>query len=500
MKLSKGFFRRISVLLLSFVMAAVSGYVNTSAETVSKSSPTEDEARAADMVQTIFSLYSETGGENEEYINLHEYHNTSQSGYLWSNFSGVGMQYYMCRLYPDDNVQKDTFRKMINNFLYFRQSDSSSNAAENSVKYHSARGTAVDSGYGDCFFDDNIWVARNYLRAYEILGDQWYLEEAIRINNWVLSGWNNELGGIVWSEVGLTQNANAQHLERGLSANACGIIVNAQLSELAATDSEKEFYLAWAERFYAFCKRMQNTPDSYDYWNGIHTVIENGVFKDGDINRVHYSYNSGSMILANLALYDCTTDDKKRAEYMDDALKTADAANKTFNLYDDINTKKHYYQGDPWFAAILNEAYYELYRHKQPAADNYMELFAENVRTAYSNRDGETGLCPYQAVWGVSWDRNESFVIHQIGFAEQAVLTALYRMPVKPEENPPEYIVGDVDNNKKVDVADILTIKNLIMAGEESWTADYLDRGDMNHDGTLTVGDMLSIKNIIMNQ
>lgn len=398
----------------------------TTAPAPQLSRPTDEEKLATSMVDTIFDLYSEKGGSGENaYINLKEYHNQPHSGYLWSNFSGVGMQYYVCKLYPDDTKQAEIFRRMINNFKYFRQSNPETNTAENSVKYHSARGQRVNTGSGDCFFDDNIWVARNYLRAYEILGDQWYLEEAIRVNNWVLSGWNNELGGIVWSEVGLTDQANEQHLERGLSANACGIIVNAELSQLVSDPEQKVFHLNWAEKFYNFCKKMQNTPASYDYWNGIHTIIEDGIRKDGDINRVHFSYNSGSMILANLALYDCTEDQTKKDAYMDDAIKTAAAAKKTFYVLDS-GAKKMYYQGDPWFAAILCEAYYELRQYNEKVADRYLETFSDNVTLAYANRDKRTKLCPYQAPLKVTWDKNESYVIHQVGFAQQAVIAALY--------------------------------------------------------------------------
>lgn len=388
--------------------------------------PTEQETMALRMVDTIFDQYGDKGGAgNSAYINLREHYNTQQSGFLWSNFSGVGMQYYVCKLYPDDAKQKEIFRRMIYNFQFFRQSNPENNKAENSVKYHSARGNRINGGYGDCFFDDNIWVARNYLRAYEILGDEWYLEEAIRVNNWVLSGWNNELGGIVWSEVGLTDQANEQHLERGLSANACGIMVNAMLSQLVESPDQKEFHLNWAKQFYSFCKKMQNTPNSYDYWNGIHTIIENGVRKDGDVNRVHFSYNSGSMILANLLMYECAEDEAEKKAYMDDALKTAAAAKKTFYVLDS-NTKKMYYQGDPWFAAILNEAYYELSKYDAKGGGRYLESFTKNVEIAYSNRDKRTKLCPYQAPWEVTWDKNESYVIHQIGFAQQAVIAALY--------------------------------------------------------------------------
>ena len=400
----------------------------TAAVTTTEAKSTEEEVRAMEMVEKLYSLYAVEGGiRDRAYINYKEYHNTTQSGFLWTNFSAVGMQYYVCKLYPDDADEKAIFEKMINNFKYFRQRNPEQNAAANSVKYHSGRGMSLYTGSGTCFFDDNIWVARNYLRAYEILGDEWYLEEAIRVNNWVLSGWDNNLGGIVWSEEGLGDNANEQHLERGLSANACGIIVNAMLADILKDDEQKAFHLEWAEKFYNFCKKMQNKPISYDYWNGIHTVIENGVRKNGSVNKVHYAYNSGSMILANLALYKATADDAKKAAYLEDALGTAKAAKRTFNVTDGQIGKK-YYKHDPWFAAILCEAYFELGAYDRSVADGYMESFSKNAEFAFNNRDSASGLLPYQSTkkYGTIGRDDEHWGIHQIGTVQQAVLAALY--------------------------------------------------------------------------
>ena len=381
---------------------------------------------AAQMIKNVFRRYGmESGSGSTAVINLREYYNSNQSGYLWSNFCGVGMQYYVCKLYPDDEEQKTVFLKMINNLKYFRQSYKDSEGNEIYVKYHSGRGSAPDKGQGDCYFDDNIWVARNFLRAFEIFGDESYIEEAKKINTWVLKGWNDDIGGIVWSELGLNDNANEQHLERGLSANACGIIVNAMLSDLAQTEEEKAFHMEWALKFYNFCKKMQNTPATFDYWNGIHTIIVDGVRKDGSVNKVHYSYNSGSMILADLLLYELTDDEEAKAEYLRDARGTSAAANRTFYQIDPKNGKR-YIQGDPWFAAILCEAYYELYKYDPENAGKYLSNFSKNVQNAFENRDTKTGLCPYHATQKNTWEHNEAYVIHQVGVAQQAVIVALY--------------------------------------------------------------------------
>ena len=103
--------------------------------------------------------------------------------------------------------------------------------------------------------------------------------------------WDWDLGGLVWCEQGLTDQATEQELERGLSANACCILVNAWLYQLTGEKS----YLEWADRFYQFCKQMQD-PVTKIYYNGVHTLLQNSHRQAGDVNKDLYSYNSGSMI------------------------------------------------------------------------------------------------------------------------------------------------------------------------------------------------------------
>lgn len=434
------FYLILALFLLSFTVLALVSCGNTADSTApdttpadttptvttpaTTAKPTANELLAEEMVATIWNAYGDKGSD---YLNVLEHYGNNRTGYLWSNFSASGMQYYLCKLNPNDEKVKEDYRLTIENFLYFRH-PGKYEGTDVAVKYHSDRTGRKNFGTGTCFFDDNIWVARNYLRAYEILGDKFYLEEAIRVNNWVLSGWNNELGGLVWSEDGLRDNANEQNLERGLSANACGAIVNAMLAGLATNEEDRAFHMEWAEKFYNFCKKMQNKPESYDYFNGIHTVIVNGVRKDGTINRAHYSYNSGSMIIADLLLYEITDDEEKKAAYMDDAVGTAAAAFKTFYRTDSASGKS-YISGDPWFAAILHEAYYEL--SKYSTNKTYMRAFAANVKNGYANRDTQSGLLPYEAFHANAWQRNETYVIHQVGFAQQAVLNALWEKESK---------------------------------------------------------------------
>ena len=72
--------------------------------------PTPEETIALDMLSTFMDQYALSAGVGERaYLNVKEYYGKNDSGFLWSNFSAAGMQYYVCKLYPDDEVQKENY-------------------------------------------------------------------------------------------------------------------------------------------------------------------------------------------------------------------------------------------------------------------------------------------------------------------------------------------------------------------------------------------------------
>lgn len=58
--------------------------------------------------------------------------------------------------------------------------------------------------------------------------------------------------------------------------------------------------------------------------------------------------------------------------------------------------------------------------------------------------------------------------------------------------------VGDVDQSGGINVADIVKLKALIMAGQ--WSETQLALGDLNHSNSLDVGDIMMVKNMIMSR
>lgn len=332
------------------------------------------------------------------------------SCYLWSYFATTGMLYHA---HKAGVPVLPLYRTLIDGFVYYRSQPFGCGL----VKYHSERGDAPDEGHGPCFFDDNIWVARNFLFAYEVFGCAEHLEEARRIVAYTYTGWNKEIGGLVWNENGLTEHGTAQELERGLSANACCILVNTILYRLTGEES----YLAWARRFYDFCRTAQD-PVTGIYYNGIHTLLQKGRRVPGEVNRDLYSYNPGSMVLADLELYAVTGDHS----FYEDAKAAAHAAHHAF-LRQCPASGLSYYQDFTWFLAILAEAYYALAAHEPDTVKPFMAVFEGMLKHALANSTMRNGLLPhdYMSGWRTESDHYDRMLLTHSGTAEIALLLCM---------------------------------------------------------------------------
>jgi uncharacterized protein YyaL (SSP411 family) len=328
------------------------------------------------------------------------------SCYLWSYFATTGMLYRALKAgYPVETI----YRELVEGFVYYR-----SGKLENGlVKYHSQRGELPDGGNGACFFDDNIWTARNFLFAYDVFKEEKYLHEAQLVTEYVNTGWNSELGGLVWNENGLTDSANTQELERGLSANACASLVNSILYRLTGKDT----YLHWAKEYYNFCKKVQDSISKI-YYNGVHTCIQNGKRSNGEVNKDLYSYNTGSMILADLELFKITADQ----EYMEDAKASSEAAYKAFVRKDEVSGML-YIKDFVWFTAILAEGWQALAGEKRSQEKEYLEVLGKSIDYSFRHKN-DAGLLPHDLVCG--WRKEDDYdrmLLTHSGIAEIAVIT-----------------------------------------------------------------------------
>lgn len=333
------------------------------------------------------------------------------SCFLFSYFATTGMLYQAIKA---GIAYEDVYKKLIEGFSYYR----SASLPGDSIKYHSERGNAPGAGQGPCFFDDNIWVARNFLFAYELLKEPQYLQEAQRIVRYTYTAWNWELGGLVWNENGLGDNATQQELERGLSANACSILVNAQLYQLTGDNN----YLDWAHRFYAFCKTTQDSQSKM-YYNGVHTLLDGGKRVAGEVNKDLYAYNPGSMILADLVLYQITSD----SAYLEDAKHACQAAHLAFFRKESSN-RPAYYQDFVWFLTIFAEACQALQAAGSDVWQPVIKTFDCSLAYALAHHLSPSNLLPHDYVPG--WrdigqqEEYDRLLLTHSGTAETAIICA----------------------------------------------------------------------------
>lgn len=366
-------------------------------------------ARAKELTEKVNEKFAAYGDLNEKYYK--EYMNEGSKAYLWSQFSLTGKQYAYIKA-GGDEAAKELFTEQIDMFERYKAADSS----DTFKKYHSGQG--IVSGNGTVFFDDNIWGARNLLFAYDILGEQKYLDYAKLATDFVYTGWDEKLGGLVWNENGLTPNGGADDLERGLSANGAAVFVSLALYKI--TGEQK--YLDWAYKFYDFCKTLQD-PITKFYYNGRHTVVKpDGSRVDGSINKAAYSYNAGSMIIADIYFYEITKEEK----YLIDAKDSAKAAFDVFAFKEGDITFINDFQ---WFNTVLLDSYVRLAKYDPENTAMYIKAFEGQLDYAYRKKRNADGLLP-DKFFGQGWDdksNKENYrLLIQAANAEQFSLLAQY--------------------------------------------------------------------------
>lgn len=169
----------------------------------------------------------------------------------------------------------------------------------------------------DNYYDDMEWMALALLRAYNETGDNSYLNGVNTLWQTIKGGWSDTLGGgIRWRF--------AQPLFKNVAANAPGSILASMLYE----DFGDTANLAWA-------KKIQNWVEANLVNPSTGAIIDGITYQSGGPPIYHtqlYSYNYGTYMDACLQLYKITKD----ASYLNEAVRTADVADSTFELPDGI--------------------------------------------------------------------------------------------------------------------------------------------------------------------
>ena len=153
-------------------------------------------------------------------------------------------------------------------------------------------------------YDDMAWMAIALLRAEEVAGaDTGALVRELWTD--IRAGWDQQHGGIVWRRDDPRPYTNAP-------ANGPAAVLAARLHRRYGDPAD----LGWARRIADWLQDTLVDPDSGIVWDGVHP------YEDPAVDRTMWTYNQGTVVGAEIQLWQITGD---RA-HLDRARRTAAAA------------------------------------------------------------------------------------------------------------------------------------------------------------------------------
>jgi uncharacterized protein YyaL (SSP411 family) len=228
----------------------------------------------------------------------------------------------------------------------------------------------AEAGHSDRYYDDNVWLAIDFLESYHLTGNRQYLDKSIETWKFIISGWSDEQdGGIFWCE------------QKKGSKNTCSNAPSAVLAMQLFETTKDSLYFNWGEKIYNWNKTKLQDPTDYLYFDNISLA--------GKIGKAKYTYNSGQMLQAAALLYKITG----KETYLTDARNIAKSAIQYFT--EDFTTPegKHirlFRNRGSWFNAILLRGYTELYARDKN--DEYLRIFQDNLDHVWKHARYDKGL------------------------------------------------------------------------------------------------------------
>ncbi|WP_212003828.1 glycoside hydrolase family 76 protein [Chitinophaga sp. HK235] len=203
----------------------------------------------------------------------------------------------------------------------------------------------------DRYYDDNQWIGIAYLDVWQRTRQSVYLTRGEEIYRFMMTGYDTITGGgLYWREGDKTT--------KNTCSNGPGILLALQLYEA----TQRKPYLDTALLLYNWVNRYLRDEDGV-YWDAIKPQ------KNNRIDSAAYTYNTGTMLEANVKLYRIT----HQLQYLKEAQHIAAGGYRRF--YRDGLFRSSY-----WFNAVLLRGYLALY--KEDGNRQYvdaMQAYADRV-------------------------------------------------------------------------------------------------------------------------
>jgi len=262
------------------------------------------------------------------------------------------------------------------------------------------------AGNSDRYYDDNIWLAIDFCDLYRITGKPEYLEKSAEVWQFVLSGWDDNLGGgIYWCE--------QKKGTKNTCSNAPAAVLALKLFE-ATRDS---IYFRWGIRIYNWTKTSLQDPADHLYFDN----------KDlaGKTDTRKYTYNSGQMLQSAAILCRLTGDESYLREAQQIGESVVNHFTEDFTTGEGKKIRLFKNTGN-WFNAILFRGYAELYQLDRN--DRYISIFRDNMDHLWFNVRNKDGL--FSKDWKGQKEDEYKSLLDQAGLVEiWAMLARVSRTP-----------------------------------------------------------------------
>ncbi len=188
----------------------------------------------------------------------------------------------------------------------------------------------------DKYYDDNAWLVITYLEAYETNRDPRYLKRADETLKFVLSGWDEEIGGGIWWHE-RHKDGTKNVCSNGPAAVGCLRLAKYREPDAAALVDQAKKIVEWT------VSALQANDGLFD---------DRKVVATGEVKRGKLTYNSALMLRALLGLYRATGN----KDYLEQAQRIGKAADWFLNRQTGV------YRDALRYAHFMVEADLELYR------------------------------------------------------------------------------------------------------------------------------------------
>jgi len=356
-----------------------------------------DLIRAKATLQQIFSLYG--AGHHHLLNETYPYKQDNKASYLAGDDTLTGRR--VAYLWPTSGVfsgvnalLKTTGDKQYRQLLETDVLPGLEQYYDSVRKPACYQSYIVSAGKSDRFYDDNVWLSLDFCESYMLTKNPEYLKKSIETWQFVLSGWDEQLGGgIYWCE--------QKKQSKNTCSNAPASVLAFKLFE-ATKDSS---YFNWGVQIYNWTKA--NLQDSTDY------LYFDNKNLSGKIGRAKYTYNSGQMLQAAAMIYKLTG---KKA-YLEDAQNIARSSMNYFT--DDFTTSEGkkirlFKNTGNWFNAILFRGYTELYR--LDGNTEYLGIFRDNMDQLWNHIRDKNGL--FSKDWKGQKDDPYKWLLDQASLVE----------------------------------------------------------------------------------